>query len=85
MYESQERMPVEVEGTLVSIRERKEGENQDLYRAISRNAHNLKEAIKIARKWDTSITAHFMSGQNYCILQLTALYINATLYEEAYK
>jgi superfamily II DNA or RNA helicase len=50
MYEAQERMPVEVEGTLVSIKERKEGENQDLYRAISRNAHNLKEAIKIAKE-----------------------------------
>ena len=50
VYESQERMPAEVEGQLVSIKERKEGENQDLYRAISRNAHNLKEAIKIAKE-----------------------------------
>ena len=48
-YEAHERMPTEVEGQLVSIKEVKPDEVQDLMRTISRRAHNLKEAIKIAK------------------------------------
>lgn len=48
-YEAHERMPAEVEGQLVSIKEVKPDEVQDLMRTISRRAHNLKEAIKIAK------------------------------------
>ena len=48
-YEAHERMPAEVEGQLVSIKEVKPDEVQDLMRTISRRAHNLKEAISIAK------------------------------------
>lgn len=48
-YEAHERMPAEVEGQLVSIKEVKPDEVQELMRTISRKAHNLKEAIKIAK------------------------------------
>lgn len=48
-YEAHERMPAEVEGQLVSIKEVKPEDVQDLMRTISRRAHNLKEAIKIAK------------------------------------
>lgn len=48
-YEAHERMPAEVDGQLISIKEVKPEDVQDLMRTISRKAHNLKEAIKIAK------------------------------------
>ena len=48
-YYAKERMPTEVDGQLVSIKEVKPEDVQDLMRMISRKAHNLKEAIKIAK------------------------------------
>ena len=48
-YEAKERMPAEVEGQLISIKEVKPEDVQDLMRTISRKAHNLKEAIRIAK------------------------------------
>ncbi|MGE4526392.1 MAG: DEAD/DEAH box helicase family protein [Sphaerochaeta sp.] len=59
MYEAQERIPTEVEGTLVSVKDRKDDENQDLYRAIARGAHNLKQAIKVAESMGYKHTSAF--------------------------
>lgn len=59
MYEAQERIPAEVEGTLVSVKDKKDDENQDLYRAIARGAHNLKQAIKVAEGMGYKHTSAF--------------------------
>lgn len=45
-----ERVPLEVEGQLVSIRDAGQEATQDLARAISRRAHNLKQAIAIGKE-----------------------------------
>lgn len=42
-------IPEEVEGQLVSVKDRDETDNQDLIRSIARYAHNLKQAIKVAK------------------------------------
>lgn len=43
-------LPETVEGSLVNVRTRSKGEQQDLIRAIARRAHTLKQAIKIAQE-----------------------------------
>jgi DNA repair protein RadD len=45
----EDQIPETTDGELVSIRDRSEEDNQDLLRAISRKAHNLKQAIGIAK------------------------------------
>ena len=47
--EPMSRVPLEVEGELVSIRDAGDEVTQDLARAISRKAHNLKQAIAIGK------------------------------------
>ena len=47
--QARETMPEQVEGELVSIKDRDETDNQDLIRSIARYAHNLKQAIKVAK------------------------------------